>query len=125
MKRLMTYKNILAVKAGDSDDCSIAHNSETLRLIIRYTNFTPIATFCRGKTTLFARRKLEIIIYRCAPRREAHRDGVARKKGRRQYGLASGERTRLGVLLGRLYHLSFRVLHSDREPVVEPLIHRA
>jgi hypothetical protein len=96
-----------------------------MRLIVRYHIFVIIATFCRGETTLFAERKLESISYRCAPRREAHRDGVARKKGRRQYGLASSERTRVGVLLGRLYYLSFRLLYPDREPVVEPLIDRA
>jgi len=57
------------------------YNNEIVHLIIRYTILLDMATFCRGQTTLSARRKLEIIAYRCAPRREAHRDGVARKKG--------------------------------------------
>jgi hypothetical protein len=81
MKRRAKYSAISAEKSRDSDDYGVAVNSEILRLIVRYTNFTAIATFCRGQTTLFARRKLEIIAHRCAPRREAHRDGVARKKG--------------------------------------------
>jgi hypothetical protein len=81
MKRRAAYRAISAENSRDSDDCNIAYNSEILCLIIRYANFAAVATFGRGQTTLFARRKLEIITYRCAPRREAHRDGVARKKG--------------------------------------------
>jgi hypothetical protein len=125
MTRRAAHRAISAEESNDSGGYSIVPNNEILRLIIRYIILLAMATFCRGQTTLSARRKLEIIAYRCAPRREAHRDGVARKKGRRQYGLASGERTRMGVLLGRFYHLSFRVLHPDREPVGEPLIDRA
>ncbi len=81
VKRRTTYRAISAEESGDSGDCSIAPNSEILRLIVRYTIFATVATFCRGQTTLFARRKLEIIAYRRAPRREANRDRVARKKG--------------------------------------------
>lgn len=81
MKRRATYRALSAEISTDSDDCSIASNSEILCLIIRCIIFAAIATFCRVQTALFARRKLEIIAYRCAPRREAHRDGVARKKG--------------------------------------------
>lgn len=71
MTRGAAYSAILAEKYGDSGDYSITHNSEILRLIIKYTIFAAVATFCRGQTTLFASRKLEIITYRCAPRREA------------------------------------------------------
>ena len=71
---------ISAEKHHDSDESYVVFNSEILHLIVRYISFMTIATFCRGQTTLFARRNLEIIAYRRAPRREAHRDGVARKK---------------------------------------------
>jgi hypothetical protein len=81
MKRRAIFRAISAEESGDSNDCCIMLNSEISRLIVRYTISWAIATFCRGQTTLFTRPKLEIIAYRCAPRREVHRDGVARKKG--------------------------------------------
>lgn len=125
MKRSAAFSAISAEESGDSNDCSIMLNSEILRLIVRYAIFSSYRDILSRPNNIV--HEIKVRNYRL-PLRAASRSPSrwSREKiRRRQYGPASGERTRMGVLLGRFYHLSFRVLHPDREPVVEPLIERA